>query len=166
MPHLSITDAMGHGVVAALNATLRGQPAHWRRSALLLEQANTANRALAEHAVAAGLDDFVTGQISRLDLRTGSLGLVNAGHVPPYLARGSNVIVVALPVELPLGLFPDTSYRGTSSLWKRGPVVRDRRHAERHAAGLDLPQEIETRCLPARRFEHWPTASSTRPGES
>jgi serine phosphatase RsbU (regulator of sigma subunit) len=153
--HLSITDAMGHGVAAALNATLCVSSLRNSRNegALLREQANTANRALAEHAVAAGLDDFVTGQISRLDLRTGSLGLVNAGHVPPYLARGSNVIVVALPVELPLGLFPDTSYRGSLITLEEGDrvVFVTDGMLERHAAGLDLGQAIEeTRMLHPR----------------
>ena len=145
--HLSITDAMGHGVAAALNATLcLGSLRNTRnKGALLREQVNSANSALAEHAVAAGLDDFVTGLIGRLDLRTGSIELVNAGHVPPYLARGSHVMAVDLPVELPLGMFPDTSYRGSSVTLEDGDrfVFVTDGMLERHAAGLDLPQEIE-----------------------
>jgi hypothetical protein len=31
--------------------------------------------------------------------------LVNAGHVSPYVARGSDVTVIELPVDLPFGLF-------------------------------------------------------------
>jgi serine phosphatase RsbU (regulator of sigma subunit) len=153
--HLSITDAMGHGVAAALNATLCVSSLRNTRNegALLREQVNSANRSLAEHAVAAGLEDFVTGQIGRLDLRTGSMELVNAGHVPPYLARGRNVMAVDLPVELPLGLFPDTSYRGsliTLEVGDRFVFVTDGM-LERHAAGLDLAQAIEeTRMLHPR----------------
>ena len=145
--HLSITDAMGHGVGAALNATLcLGSLRNTRNKGVLLrEQVNSANRALAEHAVTAGLDDFVTGLIGRLDLRTGSMELVNAGHVPPYLARGSHVVAVDLPVEFPLGLFPDSSYRGSSVALEDGDrfVFVTDGMLERHAAGLDLPQEIE-----------------------
>jgi Stage II sporulation protein E (SpoIIE) len=44
--------------------------------------------ALVDHAAATGLEDFVTGVIGRVDLRSGSVELVNAGHVEPYLIRG------------------------------------------------------------------------------
>lgn len=79
--HLSVTDAMGHGVAAALTATLcvsalRGSR---RRGASLTEQAGSANAAVAEHVT--GGDDFVTGLVGRVDLKTGVLHLVNAGHV-------------------------------------------------------------------------------------
>jgi serine phosphatase RsbU (regulator of sigma subunit) len=153
--HLSITDAMGHGVAAALNATLCVSSLRNTRNegALLCEQVDSANRALAEHAVDSGLDDFVTGQIGRLDLRTGSIELVNAGHVPPYLARVGDVMAIDLPVELPLGMFPDTVYRGslvTLEAGNRLVFVTDGM-LERHAAGLDLPSAIEeTRMLHPR----------------
>ena len=153
--HLSITDAMGHGVAAALNATLCVSSLRNTRNegALLREQVNSANRALAEHAVTAGLDDFVTGLIGRLDLRTGSMELVNAGHVAPYLARGSNVMAVDLPAELPLGLFSDTTYGGSLVTLREGDrfVFLTDGMLERHAAGLDLPRAIEeTRMLHPR----------------
>ena len=50
--HLSITDAMGHGVAAALNASLCvGSLRNSRNEgATLLEQVNLANKALVEHA--------------------------------------------------------------------------------------------------------------------
>ena len=51
----------------------------------------------------------MTGLVGRLDLRTGSIELVNAGHVSPYLARGPDVTVIELPVDLPFGLFTDTT---------------------------------------------------------
>jgi serine phosphatase RsbU (regulator of sigma subunit) len=153
--HLSITDAMGHGVAAALNATLCvGSLRNTRNEGmLLLEQVTSANRTLAEYADSSELEDFVTGVVGRVDLRTGSMTLVNAGHVAPYLARGSDVTAVELPVDLPLGLFPDAVYRGSDVVLDPGDrfVFVTDGMLERHAAGLDLPQAIkETRELHPR----------------
>ncbi|TQL61927.1 serine phosphatase RsbU (regulator of sigma subunit) [Oryzihumus leptocrescens] len=153
--HLSLTDAMGHGVAAALNATLCvGSLRNTRNEgASLLEQVTSANRALAEHAASSRLEDFVTGVVGRLDLRTGSIELVNAGHHAPFLHRGSQVTAVELPVDLPLGLFPETVYRGSRLTLEpedRLVLVTDGM-LERNAAGLDLPQVIrETRMLHPR----------------
>jgi len=153
--HLSMTDAMGHGVGAALNATLCvGCLRNTRQEgASLLEQVTSANRALAEHAAIGRLEDFVTGLIGRLDLRTGSIELVNAGHVAPYLARGSLVTAVELPVDLPLGLFPDATYRSSHLTLDPGDrfVLVTDGMLERNAAGLDLPRAImDTRTLHPR----------------
>jgi serine phosphatase RsbU (regulator of sigma subunit) len=153
--HLSMTDAMGHGVGAALNATLCvGSLRNTRHEgASLLEQVTSANRALAEHAAVGRLEDFVTGLIGRLDLRTGSMELVNAGHVAPYLARGSHITAIELPVDFPLGLFPDATYRGTHLTLDPGDrfVFVTDGMLERNAAGLDLPGAImDTRTLHPR----------------
>jgi len=153
--HVSLTDAMGHGVAAALSATLCvGSLRNTRNEgASLLEQAAAANAALAEHTVSSGLEDFVTGLVGRLDLRTGSIELVNAGHVPPYLARGSDVSAIELPVDIPFGLFADTTYRGTRLVLQPGDrlVLVTDGMLERNAAGLDLTRSIsETRMLHPR----------------
>lgn len=153
--HLSITDAMGHGVAAALDATLCVSSLRNTRNAgaSLLEQADSANRALAEHTTSRGLEDFVTGLIGRVDLRTGVLELVNAGHVAPYLARGSEVNHLDLPIDLPFGLFSHTGYRSTRLTLEPGDrfVAVTDGMLERHAAGLDLPVVIEgTRSLHPR----------------
>lgn len=153
--HLSMTDAMGHGVAAALTATLcvgalRGAR---RQGASLLEQATTTNAALAEHALDSGLDDFVTGLLGRLDLRTGSLELVNAGHVAPYLARDGVVRAIELPADLPFGLFPETTYHGTLLALEPGDrvVLVTDGMLEHNAAGIDLCAAIrETRVLHPR----------------
>ena len=140
--HLSMTDAMGHGVAAALSATLCvGSLRNTRNEgASLLEQVAAANLALAEHAAGAGLEDFVTGLVGRLDLRTGSMALVNAGHVSPYLARGADVTAVELPVDLPLGLFPDTPYRSTTlSAGSGGPAGPGHRRDARAQCGRPGP---------------------------
>jgi serine phosphatase RsbU (regulator of sigma subunit) len=153
--HLSMTDAMGHGVAAALNATLCvGSLRNSRNEgASLLEQTHSTNRALADHAAASGLEDFVTGLFGRIDLRTGSMELVNAGHVAPYLARASDVIAIELPVDLPLGLFADATFHGSRLALQPGDriVLVTDGLLERNAANLDLPAAIEeTRSLHPR----------------
>ena len=153
--HLSITDAMGHGVAAALNATLCVGSLRNARSegASLLGQVTLTNQALVEHAVNAGLEDFVTGLIGRIDLRSGSLQMVNAGHVAPYLARGADVVALDLPADLPLGLFPDAAYRSSSTPLEPGDrvVLVTDGMLERNAAHVDLPAAIrDTRALHPR----------------
>ncbi len=153
--HLSLTDAMGHGVGAALAATLCVGSLRNARTegATLLEQATIANRALVEHSAVSGLEDFVTGLLGRVDLRTGSLDLVNAGHVAPYLARGSELIKITLAADLPLGLFADATYHSTRVSLEPGDrvILLTDGMLERHAAGVDLPAAIrETRSLHPR----------------
>ncbi len=144
--HLSLTDAMGHGVGAALSATLCvGSLRNTRYGgASLLDQVRQANSALLEHTTDTGLEDFVTGLIGRIDLTTSSLELVNAGHVSPYLCRGSEVALVELPVDLPLGLFSETVYRSTTlelSPGDRLVLVTDGM-LERNAAELDFARAV------------------------
>lgn len=153
--HLSITDAMGHGVAAALSATLCvGNLRNSRNEgASLLEQATSTNKALAKHSDNRSLNDFVTGLIGRVDLHTGSLELINAGHVAPYLHRGSHVTAIDLPENLPFGLFPDTNYRGGHLTLEPGDriVLVTDGMLERNAASIDLPEAIQdTRLLHPR----------------
>jgi serine phosphatase RsbU (regulator of sigma subunit) len=153
--HLSLTDAMGHGVAAALTATLcvGGLRKARNTGASLLEQVDSTNRALAEHAAASDLEDFVTGVVGRVDLRTGAADLVNAGHVAPYLARGSRTVALDLPVHLPLGLFADTTYRSTRVDLRPGDrlVLLTDGMVERNAVAVDFAAVIEeTRPLHPR----------------
>ena len=153
--HLSLTDAMGHGVAAALTATLCvGSLRNARNAgASLLEQVNLANRALVDYAAARGVVDFVTGLIGRLALRSGSLELVNAGHVPPYLLRGARALPVNLPAHLPLGLDGETIYTASRTDLRAGDrlMLSTDGMLERNAASMDLPAAIlETRTLHPR----------------
>ena len=153
--HLSLTDAMGHGVGAALTATLCVSSLRSARNAgaSLLEQVAAANTDLRENSAAQGSEDFVTGLVGRLDLITASLELVNAGHVAPYLARGGEVTEVPLPVDVPLGLFASTKYRRSRLTLIPGDriVFVTDGMLERNAAGLDLPASIDdTRSLHPR----------------
>lgn len=110
--HLTLTDAMGHGVDAALTASVcLGRLRGARRAGMSLrEQARATNGALSEYAAGRDGEEFVTGLIGRVELRTGSLEIINAGHVAPYLLRGSTVTSMGLPVDLPLGMFADSTY--------------------------------------------------------
>ena len=154
--HLSVTDAMGHGVASALTATLCvGSLRNTRRmGGTLLEQAAAANLALLEHGSARATEAFVTGLLGRLDLLTGTLELVNAGHVPPYLCRAGTVRPVRLPVNLPLGLFADSRLREhrPRSRARRPPRAGHRRHA-RAGSGHPRPgrgDRADVRAPPAR----------------
>jgi len=153
--HLSVTDAAGHGVDSALTATLCvGSLRNTRRhGATLLEQAATTNDALLANGCGPEGEHFATALLGRLHLRTGELDLVNAGHTAPYLARDGQVTALDLPVDLPLGLFAETTYRSTTvplALDDRFVVVTDGM-LERAAASLDLQVHIcQTRELHPR----------------
>jgi serine phosphatase RsbU (regulator of sigma subunit) len=154
--HMSLTDAMGHGVAAALTATLcvSGLRNARHEGASLLEQITTVNRALVDHAAAGGLEDFLTGVVGRVDLHTGSAELVNAGHVAPYLARGSqHPVPLDLPADLPLGLFADAVYCVSRVDLQPGDrlVLLTDGMLERNAVGIDFPAVIaEGRSLHPR----------------
>ncbi len=63
--HLSMTDAMGHGIASALTATLCvGSLRNTRRQgASLLEQVAAANTALADHFTSVDDEGFATGLV-------------------------------------------------------------------------------------------------------
>jgi len=107
--HLSMTDAMGHTLEAALLATvlvgaLRNAR---RRNTSLAEQARLAHHALAGHSTGEG---FVTGQLVRVDLPSGTACIVNAGHPPPIRVRAGKAEVVSLRADPPFALAPRGEY--------------------------------------------------------
>ena len=110
MLHLSMSDARGHAVEAAILATLLvGALRNARRGGVgLAEQARLANEGLGE---AVDWSDFVTGQLARIDLRAETAAIVNAGHEPPLRLRDGRVETVELFAEPPFGLFRDHQYR-------------------------------------------------------
>jgi serine phosphatase RsbU (regulator of sigma subunit) len=107
--YVSMTDAMGHNVNAALLATLLvGSVRNGRRAgAGLAEQARLADAALADHA---GGAQFVTGQIVRVDLATQTAEIVNAGHPPPLRLRDGVVDEVPLEADPPFGAIVDAVF--------------------------------------------------------
>jgi hypothetical protein len=108
--HVSLTDAMGHEVDAALLATLLVASLRNSRrlGATLIEQATHANSAVVEHARA---DQFVTGQLLRVELTAGTAAIVNAGHPPPLRVRDGRVERLELLADLPFGILPSIRYR-------------------------------------------------------
>jgi serine phosphatase RsbU (regulator of sigma subunit) len=145
--HLSLTDAMGHGVDAALTASmcLGGLRGARRRGMSLLEQARATNGALSEHAASHAVDDFVTGLISRVELRTGAVEIVNAGHVSPYLLRDSALTSLDLRIDLPFGMFADSTYGSTSLALEPGDrvVFVTDGMLERNVANIDVSGAIQ-----------------------
>lgn len=107
--HVSITDAVGHDVHAALLATvLVGSLRNSRRRDMgLAEQAATANDALAAHSP---VGDFVTGQLVRVDLAAAEMSIVNAGHPFPFRVRDGRVEELDLPIDMPFGIEPGRAF--------------------------------------------------------
>jgi serine phosphatase RsbU (regulator of sigma subunit) len=101
--HLAVIDAMGHGLNAAMLATLAiGAYRHARRANVELPDLY----GIMDSAIAAqfGPDQFVTAQVMRLDIATGHLRWVNAGHPAPLLIRDRRVIqALDSPTTLPVG---------------------------------------------------------------
>ena len=149
----SMTDAMGHSVNAALLATLMiGSVRNGRRrGADLAEQAQLADEALAEHA---GRSQYVTGQIVRVDLLTGTAEIVNAGHPLPLRLRDGVVDEVPLEADPPFGALPGQTFRRqTLPLRARRPAhVPHRRRARAPGGGRRRPRRprAEPRRAPAR----------------
>jgi len=108
--HLSMTDAMGHTMDAALLATVLvgGLRNARRRGVELGEQARLANDALAEQA---GESQFVTGLLVRIDLAKATAGIVNAGHPPPLRIRAGRVDQLRLEADPPFGVRLGNEYR-------------------------------------------------------
>lgn len=109
--HLSVTDAMGHGVEASILATLLvGALRNARRAgADLANQARRADEALGHYVGPGG--GFVTGQLARIDLRTSTASMVNAGHPAPLRLRDGDVTTVDLQPDLPFGILATGGYR-------------------------------------------------------
>ncbi|GGM86236.1 hypothetical protein GCM10011578_001330 [Streptomyces fuscichromogenes] len=97
--HLSVTDAMGHDVSAALMATLLVNASRDARRAGcdLAEQGRQTHEVLLAH----GRQAFATGQLLRIALDGTSSQLVNAGHPWPLRLRDGTVDELRPAVNLP-----------------------------------------------------------------
>lgn len=153
---VSISDAVGHHVAASLLATLLvGSLRNGRRKGLdLAEQAAYANDALATNAAPG---QFVTGQLLRIDLRTGAAMIVNAGHTPPLRLRGGVVQEIALRVEPPFGVLPGKAFDVQPFPLAPGDriVFLTDGTQERNAASLDVATALaDTADLHPREVVH------------
>jgi hypothetical protein len=102
--HLGVFDAMGHGLPAAgVAAFAIAAYRHSRRSGLGLVETYRAMHA----AVGEQYPDerYVTAVIARLELETGRLTWIAAGHPPPLVLRdGRRARALATTPALPLGM--------------------------------------------------------------
>jgi serine phosphatase RsbU (regulator of sigma subunit) len=148
--HLSITDAVGHDVDAALLATLLvGSLRNSRRRGHdLLTQARNANDALAAHAQRS---QFVTGLLLRIDLRSGRATVINAGHPMPLRLRDGHVEQLQLDIDLPFGLRPGRTFHVQQFPLAPG----DRLAFVTDGAHLDVAKALsQTRDLHPRELVH------------
>jgi serine phosphatase RsbU (regulator of sigma subunit) len=153
---VSITDAVGHQVEAALLATLLvGGLRNGRRCGLdLADQARYANDALAENAESGR---FVTGQVLRVDLHTGLASIVNAGHPFPLRLRDGRVEEIELGIEPPFGVVPGKSFDVQPFPLEPGDriVLLTDGMQERNAVNLDVAAALaDTSGLHPREVVH------------
>ncbi|WP_234543752.1 PP2C family protein-serine/threonine phosphatase [Streptomyces shenzhenensis] len=89
--HVAVIDAMGHGLDAAAMATIAiGAYRHARRVFVsLAEKYVFMDEAICRQF---GPDHFVTAQLMHVNVATGELELVNAGHPAPLLIRDRQVV--------------------------------------------------------------------------
>jgi hypothetical protein len=85
--HVAIFDAMGHGLAAAGLATfaLSAYRHSRRRGSDLIETYETMDAAIGQQFPGEG---FVTGLVAELDVTSGELTWLAAGHPPPLVIRG------------------------------------------------------------------------------
>jgi serine phosphatase RsbU (regulator of sigma subunit) len=154
--HLSITDAMGHLVRAALLATVAvGSLRNTRRTgADILRQAADANDAVLDHADG---EEYVSGLLLRVELGTGVTQVVNAGHAQPYLVRDGVARTLALHADLPFGMFRAVPYRAQALQLRPGDrlVLVTDGMLERNAVALDVIEALhEMEGLHPREVVH------------
>jgi hypothetical protein len=114
--HVGIIDAMGHGLDAAVMATVAvAAYRHARRGGVDLSDLY----ASMDSAIAAEFDQdrFVTAQMARLDVTSGLLRWVNAGHPAPLLLRDRHVVrTLHGPTTLPAGFGGATPHVNAEAL--------------------------------------------------
>lgn len=101
--HLAVFDAMGHGMAASRLANLAvGSYRNSRRCGRDLPEIYLdLDRAVADEF---GDEVFVTAHLAQLDLASGMLSVVNAGHPRPQLIRGGKAHVLDFAPATPIGL--------------------------------------------------------------
>jgi serine phosphatase RsbU (regulator of sigma subunit) len=121
--YVTIIDAMGHGLEAALLSTQAVAAYRYarRRQSNLADTAATIEEALLRQF---GGDKFVTGLFLQLDLEDGSLSWLTSGHVVPLLVRKGRVQQLSgAPVLCPMGLDLLEEVGGAEITLKKGDRV-------------------------------------------
>lgn len=101
--HITILDAVGHGLEAARIANLAiGTYRNSRRSGMsAVETFEAMNRTIAEQF---GPEKFATAQVATAQLSTGRLCWVNAGHPAPMVIRKGRRVDLPSEIWLPVGI--------------------------------------------------------------
>ena len=102
--HVGIFDAVGHGLEASLLSILAvGAYRNRRRSGEELGGIGTTiDEVITQHSRG---DAYITGQLAHLDVTSGVLSWLNAGHPQPLLIRQGRVVgPVSCPPRPPFGL--------------------------------------------------------------
>ena len=136
---MSITDAVGHQVAAALLATLLvGALRNARRRGMdLAEQARYANESPCRERRRRPVRHR---QLLQVDLRTETAVIVNAGHTCPLRLRDGRVEEVELIIEPPFGVVPGRLLprAGVPARAGRPALFLTDGMLERNAASLDV----------------------------
>jgi serine phosphatase RsbU (regulator of sigma subunit) len=112
---MAIFDPMGHGIQAALIASLAvGSYRHDRRENQPLKRIHANLETALAHQFQGSV--FATGLLARIDLDTGEMTWTNAGHPPPILIRGGTALgQLRCPPTAPWGLATITDTVGDPS---------------------------------------------------
>ncbi len=121
--HVAVIDSMGHSLDAAVLATVAiGAYRHARRADIGLAELYMFMDAAIDKQF--GPDHFVTAQMMRLDIGTGHLQWVNAGHPAALLIRDHQVIrALESPGTLPVGFGGDIPQISEQTLWRGDRVL-------------------------------------------
>jgi hypothetical protein len=113
---LGIFDAMGHGIQAALTASLAvGSYRHDRRENRSLQRIHSSLDEVLDRQFRGAV--FSTGLLARIDLDSGTLTWTNAGHPPPILIRGGTALgELHSSPTVPWGLATITDSGGEASV--------------------------------------------------
>ncbi|MGP3970359.1 PP2C family protein-serine/threonine phosphatase [Streptomyces sp. 6N223] len=147
--HVAVIDAMGHGLDAATMATVAiGAYRHARRVFVSLAEKYTfMDEAISQQF---GPDHFVTAQLMHINVATGELEMVNAGHPAPLLIRDGRVVrQLESATTLPVG-FGGEVPRITQHSLQRGDRVLCYTDGviEEHVTGGELfGEERLIRCV-------------------
>lgn len=106
---MSVTDAMGHGLRAAMLGSLAVTAMRNRRRQGdgVVQQVQQASERLVEQF---GGEQYVTGLIVRVDLASGAGVIVNAGHPLALMVRHGEVKRIPVDPDPPMGMFSGTVY--------------------------------------------------------
>jgi len=147
--HAAVIDAMGHGLDAATMATVAiGAYRHARRVFVsLAEKYAFMNDAISRQF---GPDHFVTAQLMHVNIATGQMELVNAGHPAPLLIRDGRVVQqLESATTLPIGLGGEAPRVREHALQQGDRVLcyTDGIIEERVADGEPFGEERLIRCI-------------------